>query len=308
MSIVLCPNCSRGGVSLRAHAIVAPWVAKLLGQVKIESELYSCPHCTLGFFSYRYSKEEAQKLYASYRTGEYLKVRRTWEPWYGRKENSMYFPEINQKNIDSRVYHLEKNLELAGVNRDFNGCVDFGGDLGQFFPKSVRGVKYIIDYSEISITNLEFTKVNNSNEIPASVELVMNCHVLEHISDLVGSIQEMSNMLKKSGVIYIEVPQDAFDTSNFHKSLYYKRYLAFLYNHKVIFIFLDFVTGIARQFTKRIPWFGIVKQSEHINYFNKQALEALCKNFHGTIWISDPNYYHKLGKFHIGVLSAVLSR
>jgi hypothetical protein len=307
MNMMPCPICG-SSAEFKAYAIVAPWISKLLAENSLYSELFSCEKCTLGFYSYRYSEVEAEKLYSSYRTGRYFEVRHSWEPWYGSNENNLYVPEVNQRNIDSRLNYLEKNLKLAGVKTFFVGCVDFGGDLGQFFPKNVSGAKYLIDHSSTSLENREFTRINGLNDIRNTVELVMNCHVLEHMSILTEVLQEMANALTQTGVIYLEVPLDAFETSGFHKKKIYKNYLQIISKNKILFLILDLITGVTRQFFRKIPWFGIVKQSEHINYFNSRALTALCLNFEGKIWISEEDYSHKVGKFQLGRISAVLSR
>jgi hypothetical protein len=302
-----CPVCG-SQAEFKAHAIVAPWISKLLEVKNLYSELYSCTECTLGFFSYRYSESDAQKIYSSYRTGVYLKIRHSWEPWYGAAENNAYQPLLNQNNIDSRISLMENAFELAGVKRGFNGCVDFGGDLGQFFPSNVEGTKYLVDLSAKPGINQDFTVINSLSEISESVELVMNCGVLEHMSNLKGIINELSGTLRGNGVIYLEVPLDSFKTSRVHKSKFYKHYLRVISRNKLIFVTLDFITGVARQISRTIPWFGIVKQSEHINYFNNLSLYTLCRDFRGKSWISKPDYSHKQGKFKLGRIAAVLSR
>lgn len=307
MKIVLCPICDVQAI-FKAYAIIAPWISNLLEVKNLYSELYSCPECTLGFFSYRYSETDAQKLYSSYRTGVYLEVRHSWEPWYGAAENNAYQPKLNQHNINSRISLMENAFLLAGVKRGFNGCVDFGGDLGQFFPSNVKGAKYLVDLSAKPGINQDFAVVNSLSEISESVELVMNCGVLEHMSTLKGIIDELSSTIKGSGVIYLEVPLDSFKTSRIHKSKFYKYYLSVISRVKFIFVTFDFITGASRQIFRTIPWFGIVKQSEHINYFNNLSLKTLYRDFSGKSWISEPDYSHKQGKFRLGRIAAVLSR
>ena len=60
-----------------------------------------------------------------------------------------------------------------------------------------------------------------------------------------------------------------------HNSLRYRRYLQLLSRHRGLFIPMDFVTGVWRQYRHAIPRLGIVKQSEHINYFSPDALRDL---------------------------------
>ena len=307
LKLINCPSCDVPA-NFKAHGVVAPWITELLNTNNIFSKYFICKKCTLGFFSYRFTDDEAKKIYSTYRTGKFYSVRHSWEPWYGKAENNAYLPKVNQKNIESRIKLMNTTLELAGIKRTFNGCVDFGGDLGQFFPPNVTGPKYLIDLSAKPEKKEDFTIINNISEIPNSVDLVMSCGVLEHLSILHRVIDQLSSALHEHGVLYLEVPLDSFKISRFHTSSTYKRYLEIISSKKLLFIFIDFLTGITRQFFGRIPWFGIVKQSEHINYFNKIALQTLCSEFDGKIWISNADFSHKQGKFRLGRIAAVLSR
>jgi SAM-dependent methyltransferase len=302
-----CPLCG-SPANFKAYGVVAPWITELLETDSLYSRYFVCKKCTLGFFSYRFTDNEAQKIYSTYRTGKFYSVRHSWEPWYGSAENNAYLPKVNQRNIESRVNLMDTTLKLAGINQTFKGCVDFGGDLGQFFPPNVIGTKYLIDLSAKPEIKEDFTIINNVSEIPDSVDLVMSCGVLEHLSILENIISQLSSALHEHGVLYLEVPLDGFKMSKFHASNTYKKYLEMITRKKPFFILMDFLTGITRQFFGRIPWFGIVKQSEHINYFNKISLETLCSKFDGKIWISNPDFSHKQGKFRLGRIAAVLSR
>lgn len=155
-----CPLCNYQA-DFKAFGVIAPWISELLAQNQMYSTFFVCKNCTLGFFSYRFTDLEAQKIYSTYRSGYFYTVRHSWEPWYGRAENDAYLPKVNQRNIESRVNLMDTTMKLAGVNQIFNGCVDFGGDLGQFFPTNVTGSKYLIDLSTKPGVGKEFTIINS---------------------------------------------------------------------------------------------------------------------------------------------------
>jgi hypothetical protein len=46
------------------------------------------------------------------------------------------------------------------------------------------------------------------------------------------------------------------------------------------------VTGVYRQFFNKIPFFGVVKQSEHINYFDDLAIVKLIQDHNFEILYS----------------------
>jgi hypothetical protein len=75
---------------------------------------------------------------------------------------------------------------------------------------------------------------------------------------------------------------------------------------KVLFIFLDFTSGLIRNFLGFIPWFGIIKQSEHVNYLTPKSLENLIVNLDIKInWISGVDTGTSQGRMRLGRLSLV---
>ena len=142
LSLISCPSCN-SPANFKAFGVVAPWITELLETPRLFTTYFVCKQCTLGFFSYRFTEDEARKIYSTYRTGKFYSVRHSWEPWYGSAENNSYSPKINQRNIESRIKLMNNTLTLAGINRNFDGCVDFGGDLGQFFPPQCHWSKIL---------------------------------------------------------------------------------------------------------------------------------------------------------------------
>ena len=303
----MCPICSSTS-RLEAHGVVAPWVSELIEKDFIKTTLRKCDKCSLKFFSYRFSEGDTKNLYGAYRSGSYYKLRHSWEPWFSKAENNANDPYLSKSIVQSRVDFMAENLLTAGINQDFNSCVDFGGDLGQFFPPSVKGSKYLVDLSAKSGYRNDVQIVNSLDELPEKIELVINCMVLEHMSDLVGSVSKLDSVLSKNGVLYLEVPLDSFKTSFFHKTKLYEKYLALIVSFRPAFVLIDFVGSLSRQLWKRVPWFAIVKQSEHINYFNELALIHLCQEFNGSIVIGKPDFKFKQGKFKMGRLAVIMSK
>ena len=302
-----CPICHTTS-SLEAHGIIAPWVAQLIQKKFMATTLRKCDKCTLKFFTYRYSEQETKNLYGSYRSDKYYKLRHSWEPWFSKTENDAYNPSENSSFIQSRVDFMTEKLREAEINHDFNSCVDFGGDLGQFFPPSVKGNKYLVDFSAQSGFINDVRVVSSLIELPEKMDLVINCMVLEHMSNLDDSITKFESILSNVGVLYVEIPLDSFKTSKFHRTILYERYLFFISGIKPIFILIDFIGGVSRQLWGRVPWFGIVKQSEHINYFSEMSMMTFSNNFNGNVIISQPDLKFKQGKFKLGRLAIIMSK
>ena len=106
-------------------------------------------------------------------------------------------------------------------------------------------------------------------------------------------------MLGPDGIVYLEVPLDRFRVSRYHASERYQRYLGKV-SQRNSFVALDFASGLSRQIRSSIPRFGVVKQSEHINYFSPRAVEAALAitGFTPVAQRSNPNM--KVGGLRLG--------
>lgn len=98
------------------------------------------------------------------------------------------------------------------------------------------------------------------------------------MSDINIEILELKKCLKTNGHLLVDPPYEKFWVSHFHKTSLYDSYLSILYKSLNLFKFLDFLTGVWRHFLNKIPFFGIVKQSEHINYLDYLAIVKLIQN------------------------------
>ena len=303
----VCPIC-QNSTEFRAHGLIAPWICELIEcKRSTKTELRKCVECDFSYFTYRYSNSEVAKLYSSYKKGIYLKLRKSWEPWLGSKDLGAYDPKSNPRHVEARRKVIEGDFISAGINRKFRKCVDFGGDQGQFFPEFVVGERILIDPGVQTRQIEKGVKVISSlKKLGGGVDLILNCFVMEHVSDLREMVLELNDHLSEDGLIYIQVPQDLFTTSTFHKTLIYKKYLSFLSTTRYFFLFIDFLTGIYRLIFSRIPFWGICKQSEHINYFTINSLKLICLQASPKVWNSRINREFKQGKLPMGYISAFI--
>ena len=266
----LCPICLEPSV-LIAYAQLAPWIEDLLSLDKTTSSLHECKSCEFSYFSYRYSDDEMEKLYSGYRSDSYLKARSSWEFWYSKRINDFWLQPNNVSIRRNRIIeHLKhQNLDITSIS----SCLDFGGDEGQFAPEHIpRDKNFILDLSGKSDSE-KFTYIKNVESLPAPVELVLCCMTLEHVASPRRIIQDLAQ--STYDYVYLEVPHDSFKVSKFHKTTFYKRYLRSVRKSKTLFVLLDFITGVIRNYLGLVPWFGIVKQSEHINYFSSLSILKL---------------------------------
>jgi hypothetical protein len=280
----------------------------------------------MAFFSYRYDSEEISLIYRNYRGNLYFATRKSWEFWYTRKTNSY---NIKKDTITKRKKLIIKNLEKLNIpiSELVNSTVDFAGDKGQFIP-DIPGTKYLFDLSaqksDAGGGTEEVNIVNDLSQVEKPIDLIISQHLLEHVDDP-GEVLELfsnniefqhdiadlnekknyktqtfkldSNNFKKVRLplIFLEVPMDRYKVSRFATSIYYRNYLVYLTNHRRLFILVDFISGLTRQYFGRLPFFGIIKQSEHINYFNEQSLNYLFTKYNLKIELVEHTHYRAGG-------------
>ena len=68
----------------------------------------------------------------------------------------------------------------------------------------------------------------------------------------------------------------------------------------------DFCTGVCKQFGKKIPRFGVVKESEHINYFSILGLSRMAENIGYRVRSSQETKTGGIGALRLGSLWIVL--
>lgn len=282
-----CLVCS-GPTQLLAHGVVAPFVCELAGIPHGEGTTYRrCTTCDLNFFGRRYSDEELAGLYGDYRSATYVARRRRWEPWYGAAINDAYATEGTQ--VHERRHFLEGTLHSAGGERRFTCTVDYGGDEGQFFPTAATGRRVVLEVSDRPLRP-GVERVAALAALGERPDLVIMSHVLEHLPDPLAAVRDVRAAIAEGGTLYAEVPLDRFSTTAFHASPRYAGYLRGLTRHRWPFVAADLVTGLARQRWRHVPSLGVVKESEHLNYFSPRSLEALlaAAGFERVTERSDP--------------------
>lgn len=274
----LCRWCLGCDVTVRAHGIVAPWIIGKKADVGSLTELRECGSCGLLFFSRPFDAGELATMYSGYRGEEYFRARHRWEPWYSAKLNHAIGHD--SQTVVNRRAHLE-NFLTGYVAETGAGLptkiVDFGGDEGQFMPdletirdrrvfevsdtKPVEGVEQISDWDEVAAFR---------------PDLVMMCHVLEHTEDARHLVEQAFNALESGGILYVEIPLDRppRPQSTLSRKAY-RRYTTWLATARWRWIPVDFLSLLSRRYLGRTMPGMVVKQSEHIQFFDRTALDLV---------------------------------
>lgn len=260
---------------LIAHGLVAGWISEIVGHKFGRTALLSCTSCLFAFFSHRYTDDEISSIYSIYRSNYFYEVRHSWEPWYRKEVNEVY--RTDSAELDERVSFMSEILKLAGCVQ-FDLVVDVGGDEGQFFPNVPSNRRIVIDTSNRTLRPGIERAVSLDN-IDSQPDLIIAAHILEHVNDPVEFVKLLNKNLQQGGLIYFEVPMDVPRVSKHHAKTEYQIYLELLKRSpKLFYLLADILSGISKQFDFKIPRLGLVKQSEHINYFSEKSLTTLVSN------------------------------
>ena len=93
---------------------------------------------------------------------------------------------------------------------------------------------------------------------------------------------------------------------SFHNTENYEAYLQRVRSRgKGMFIARDFTSGLARQFGLSIPKRGIVKQSEHLNYYNLKSLTFILERLGMVVLKSEAVPGAKVGGLRLGRLGVL---
>lgn len=294
-----CPVCGQPTV-LESHGIVAPFITELVENSRANhaTELRACLQCGLTMFGHRYSDQELDAIYSGYRGDRYLQTRRKWEPWYRSVVNDAFID--GSPAVDERVRFMEEIISKSGRS-DFALAVDFGGDGGQFFPSHCSGRRVIIDVSDKPVPE-SIERFASFADLDEQADLIMICHVLEHLNSPDQVLEHAHATMSPQGFLYVEVPLDRPKLHAWHSSARYGKYLNHLSRSRLSFVAADFLSGVFRQLGFKIPRLGVVKQSEHINYFNAASLQTLLRNAGFSIVASKEDERASVGGLRLGKL------
>jgi hypothetical protein len=276
-----CPGC--GSAHFREYAaVLSPFIAKWarIQPLPKVCDVARCEKCDLIYFRQRYSGDEMNRLYSSYRSPAYLSIRRKYEPWYTQKMNDANLqPSVITDRRNGLMDYLRPFLSLMPGDC---AVVDVGGDAGQFIPQELGVANYVIEVSDRQAVAC-VTRLGSPDQLPRHERLlVIVSHVLEHLPDPAGFLRENLDILAsrcRECYVYLEVPFERFNISPMAATSWYRRYLIFCKEIALwpLFLALDFVSLAVRG---SLGWIGppfFLKLHEHINFFDRPSLKALAE-------------------------------
>lgn len=178
-------------------------------------EMQECSNCGFVFTSPRPQNADLGKFYES---DEYISHSNT------------------KKGVVSRLYQsvrnktLRQKLELISSRQAKGSLLDIGCGTGEFLNVmktagwNVRGIEPGDKAREAAKQNYQLDVQPEealANVTPGSMDVITMWHVLEHVPDLHGRLNELASILKQDGLLIVAVPN-----RNSHDAAHYGKYWA----------------------------------------------------------------------------------
>lgn len=274
-SVEACPCCLSKESSAK-WAIVAPFVAHYaVGQPPFLCKLLECSACSFRFFDVRLTHDEVGRLYAGYRGERYFAERHRWEPWYSRKVNDGIGGDPAE--IAGREASMEKFVLPHASQTTVTTVLDYGGDRGQFIPKSLGTQKFVFELSD-AVPEPGVTRIGSEDEMKSmKFDFIMVISVLEHCSDPASVLEQLRSNLNPGSLLCVGVPYERYGIAFAGKSTLYRSYLNMLLHIPPALMAADFCSTAARVRLNLVPPLGLIKCHEHLNFFNTESMSALLK-------------------------------
>ena len=274
-TIDTCP-CCQSKKSQERWPIVAPFLAPYaVGQEPFLCKLLECSACSFRFFDVRLDSNEVARLYSGYRGERYFAERHRWEFWYSRKVNDGIGGDPEE--IDLRVAALEKFFLPHVDNAKVETVLDYGGDRGQFIPKSLGIEKFVFELSDAA-PEPGVNRIGSEKELNTrKFDFIMALGVLEHCSEPADVLEQLRSCLNPGSFLCVGVPHERYGVGFAGKGELYRSYLNTLLQFPTALIGADFYSSAARIRMNHIPPLGLIKCHEHLNFFNNHSMTALLE-------------------------------
>lgn len=175
-------------------------VTGIYNETHIPTHSVRCNDCSYFGSEDRLTVEDANNLYADYRGATYNEMRVVCEPKYLER----------QSMFDEHEYMSERATNINNlINKHVNptlihSILDYGGSNGAHIPKQfVNSRKFVYEISDVSL--IDGVESFNLDEV-RTFDLLMCCHVLEHLSDPNETVIEIKKFANTESFLYFEVP------------------------------------------------------------------------------------------------------
>jgi hypothetical protein len=246
-----------GEIRLLKRALVAPFLAtRIWGRPPFSVDLVQCKACGFMFYNPRLDTAEERRLYANYRSEEYLRMRHASEPWYTASFNAdLASPASYKLRRSTLAAILGQRLGTHKIRR----VLDYGGDHGDLVCGLIDGASAFV--YDISGAGAVEGVTSIAEPATCRADLIINSNVLEHVGfprKLVGEIVKAS---PAGGFVFLEVPcESPFGLARIARRVAQVGIMALTR------------PALARSVVRPA---SLYMMHEHINYFTAQSLAKL---------------------------------
>ncbi len=236
-------------------------------------EVLLCEACKTRFFDVDISEAQLGRLYNDYRGDSYFKQRNKHEPWYTKTINDNIGGD--EEFIKRRKTCIQ-SLGFAQVKNEFTAALDHGGDRGQMLSGVGINAKRKAVYEISSVTpEKDVESVDHQKMCDTSWDLILSCHVLEHLTNPSSYVADLVALGQKDTVYFFEVPNEIYTTFGFNGTTLQRKWLNWLIPHKMILRLFHLLSIVFRLKLKIVLPFLFPALNEHLNFFSVQGLHKL---------------------------------
>ena len=255
-SCVIC----EGEILPLKEALVAPFLAARIWQrPPFCVYLVQCKACGFMFYNPRLDAVEEGRLYAGYRSDEYLRMRHASEPWYTARFNADL---ASPDSYELRRRTLAAILRQHTGKREIRRVLDYGGDHGDLVRGLVsEAAAFVYDISGVPAVD---GVTSTTDPAKCKADLVINSNVLEHVGFPRRLVGEILQATPPGGMVFLEVPcESPLGLTRIFRRLAQLAIMALTRP--------ALAAPVARTA-------GLYMMHEHINYFTEQSLATLMRS------------------------------
>lgn len=195
-----------------------------------------CANCGGLFMDLRFGEPEMAALYADYRGPAYTALRERYEPGYEKRNEA-----LNRQTHTAAVEGF-----LHGKIPEHPRILDWGGDNGRNTPFRLDATCcHIVEIS--GKETLPGTKALTPGEaLSGDYDLVVLSHVLEHLPSPFQLLEELTPLMRRGALLYVEVPYEKLMANLVHAN-------------------------------SSLLWHAKRHWHEHINFFSIESLRMLLR-------------------------------
>jgi hypothetical protein len=268
-----CPFCD--GATVAYYSLVSRFFSeRACGSSNPQTtRLMQCSSCRSMLFKSDFNEDQMQRLYKDYRGDGYFITRNKYEPWYTKSINSGIG---DQKEFAERRNVLLNFLTRNNIKNEFYSVLDHGGDRGQMIVPSgglISNVRAVCEVSGVP-TEVGVEAISHEQAIDREWDLILSCHVIEHLPDPFSYLREISKLGNSQTVFFFEVPHEYHEISRICGKPWYISWLKFVSRHQYLMMMLDFYSIVTRRMFGRVLPGGFTALREHLQFFTTQGFSA----------------------------------